>query len=152
MQWRKHPTERQWKPLLPIRKYPNIMVRTSSTGRQCKSISPRKPTKPWPMPSTTEPLSTEKLPIMWLPVCACGHWKKESHTTRTGSSLWPTGPLKSTTHSSNMTETEAWSKNSAASCSPSRNRTLPAFLTVDCATHSKPAATQPGTLPHLRLS
>ena len=32
-------------------------------------------------------LSTEKLPIMWLPVCACGHWKKESHTTRTGSSL-----------------------------------------------------------------
>mgnify|MGYP002307811861 CR=1 FL=1 len=39
--------------------------------------------------------------------CVCGHWKKESHITHTGSSLLPTGQPKSTTHSSNMTAAAA---------------------------------------------
>ena len=36
MLWRRHPTERPWKPLLPNTKYLSTMARMSSTGRRCQ--------------------------------------------------------------------------------------------------------------------
>ena len=152
MLWRRHPTERPWKPLLPNTKYLSTMARMSSTGRQCRNISPRKRTKPWPTPLTMAHLSTGKSPIMWQPACVCGHWKKESLITPTGFNRLPMAPPRSTTLSWNTMVTVAWSRSSAANCLSSKNRTLPVSRTVDFVIPSRPAATPLGTPPLPLLS